>query len=220
MGKIMLYRFFPLCLLLLAGCVTEYPEDLTFVSVEKAEERDMHQWRIRKGEAYERFYAKLIEKKRGMEVNQRELQLFLEEAEGDFSNTNRKLLKVAFKTKENLFGSPPDYSQAAPHLDFYFCDRPELRYGLVIGRYFWKNVDIPYFGGVQPIKDSEGFYTYYRFLLTKGASDGIQGPLTFDLQKKPKDICFVLRRINMAGWGTISNEAVLSKEVIQQELDR
>ena len=216
----MLYRFFPLCLLLLAGCVTEYPEDLTFVSIEEVEEMDMRQFRLLKGETYGGFYGRLMEQRKGMEANKRELQLFLEGANGNLSNGNRRLLKVAFKTKENLFGSLSENSHRPPFPDFYFCENPELRYGLIIGRLFWEDSNVPYFWDVQPIKDSEGFYTYYQHVLTKGASDGIQGPLVFDLEKEPEDICFVLRNIDKLNWGTISNEAFLSKEVIQQELDR
>lgn len=43
-----------------------------------------------------------------------------------------------------------------------------------------------FFGSVPIVKDDEGFYTYYRFVITDGALNGLTGKVDVGPQKKSR----------------------------------
>lgn len=226
----MISRFLPLCLFLLAGCVAEYPKDMKLVSVVPMNMQEVPNFGTldevssfspHGQQSYGIYYWWAVEQKaiKGQIIGKKDLEPFL--ANYQPSIFKRKLLKVGLKTKENLFGEPMTTDRFRYGIHAYFCNRPTIN--VQVGSFFIEDSGVPFLGDVPIVKDNEGFYTYYKFIVTQRKLGGsITGKVDVDLQNDPEDVCFAVKGRNIFGFGTrggpVSNEVVLSKEIIEKAL--
>jgi hypothetical protein len=197
------YLFF-ICLLLVGGCISRTPNDVSFVSAQAV---DLHDQLEIPGPR-----ASLLP---GVVGDREQVRTGQSVTAGE--KPHRLLLRVAFTSATNISNYVVRNSYS---LGVYtsFCDRPNydatLSYlSVYSGGYSLGMLE------TYPIVETGGVISYYFFVSVSGEARlrDIPPREAYDLRQKPEDLCFVLRGGNEAG-GYRSNTVTIPKDAIAAAL--
>lgn len=217
-------------LLVLSGCVANYPKDIAVVSIKVVDRREQAELpappepgAFKLNNPYRDFLQSLSKAKGDELITPEDISVYFQRQESNQSFKNKKprnpLFKIKFTSKENLHKYA--VSKGFPvSVTPFFCDRPDISVLLGGPQLFWKGLiigGIPYNYSMEIEKGK--VFTYYAFL---DVADNFTGPSSyerFDLRTSPEDICFQLKG-GFAGRGFESNVVVIPKANIIKALEK
>jgi len=212
----------------LSGCVTNYPKDVSIVSIKTVDYREQAELpappktgSIKEIDPYRDFLFSLSEEKGAKPITPNDVEAYFRQQENNQSckttKQHKPLLKIEFSSKENLYEFIKGKSYTLS-VDPYFCNRPESIVSLGGPYVYWRGLNVSIFTLNYVIQQKEGeAFTYYAFLNVVYDFTGTTSYERFDLRTNPEDICFQLKGGSM-GFGFESNTVVILKAEIVKAL--